>query len=125
MDTLMPDGGGGRHRDNSRNTRQSVYVPSPEPESLNAIISQTDEPEHASDTLQSDGLSAVSAQAGVQVPQPNHRSSLAEKRHPDNSHNKHKVLGNYVLARTIGEGSFAKVKLAYHRLTNQQVKIGL
>lgn len=115
MDTLTPDGGGGgRHRESShsRNTRQSVYVPSPESESM-------ENTERDSDTLQSDGLSAVSAQAGVQ---PNHRSSLSEKRHPDNGHHKHKVLGNYVLGRTIGEGSFAKVKLAYHRLTNQQVQ---
>ncbi|KAJ3130517.1 Map microtubule affinity-regulating kinase [Nowakowskiella sp. JEL0407] len=36
---------------------------------------------------------------------------------------KHKHLGNYEILKTIGEGSFAKVKLGIHRLTNQQVAI--
>jgi MAP/microtubule affinity-regulating kinase len=30
-------------------------------------------------------------------------------------------IGNYELLQTIGEGSFAKVKLARHRLTHQKV----
>ncbi len=36
---------------------------------------------------------------------------------------KSKFVGNYELLKTIGEGSFAKVKLATHRLTNQSVPI--
>ncbi|KAI8804419.1 kinase-like domain-containing protein [Cladochytrium replicatum] len=36
---------------------------------------------------------------------------------------KHKHLGNYELLKTIGEGSFARVKLGIHRLTNQQVAV--
>ena len=34
---------------------------------------------------------------------------------------KQKVLGNYNVGRIIGEGSFAKVRIATHRLTNQEV----
>ncbi len=30
-------------------------------------------------------------------------------------------VGNYEILQTIGEGSFAKVKLAKHRLTHQKV----
>jgi hypothetical protein len=33
-------------------------------------------------------------------------------------------LGNYEIVRTIGEGSFAKVKLAVHRFTGVQVRGG-
>lgn len=35
---------------------------------------------------------------------------------------KPKYVGNYELQQTIGEGSFAKVKLAVHRLTQQKVR---
>ncbi|KAJ1533643.1 MAP microtubule affinity-regulating kinase 1, partial [Nowakowskiella sp. JEL0078] len=45
-------------------------------------------------------------------------STLANLNQP-----KHKHLGNYELLKTIGEGSFAKVKLAIHRLTNQKVAV--
>jgi hypothetical protein len=34
---------------------------------------------------------------------------------------KHKYVGNYEMLKTVGEGSFARVKLAVHRLTNQKV----
>jgi serine/threonine protein kinase len=34
---------------------------------------------------------------------------------------KTKCVGNYEIIKTIGEGAFAKVKLATHRLTNQKV----
>jgi carbon catabolite-derepressing protein kinase len=34
---------------------------------------------------------------------------------------KPKYIGNYEIIKTIGEGSFAKVKLAIHRLTGQKV----
>ena len=30
-------------------------------------------------------------------------------------------IGNYVFQKTVGEGNFAKVKLAKHKLTNQEV----
>jgi MAP/microtubule affinity-regulating kinase len=30
-------------------------------------------------------------------------------------------IGNYVFQRTVGEGNFAKVKLATHKLTNVEV----
>ncbi|KAI9203054.1 kinase-like domain-containing protein [Polychytrium aggregatum] len=36
---------------------------------------------------------------------------------------KPRYIGNYNILKTLGEGSFAKVKLAVHRLTNQQVAI--
>ena len=31
------------------------------------------------------------------------------------------VIGNYEVSKSLGEGSFAKVKLATHRLTGQKV----
>jgi len=34
-----------------------------------------------------------------------------------------KYIGNYELHRTLGEGAFAKVKLATHRLTNVKVAV--
>ena len=30
-------------------------------------------------------------------------------------------IGNYVFSKTLGEGNFAKVKLAKHKLTGQEV----
>lgn len=36
---------------------------------------------------------------------------------PSNS----KIVGNYEVLNTIGEGSFAKVKLAFHRMTRIKV----
>ncbi|KAJ3165319.1 MAP microtubule affinity-regulating kinase 1 [Irineochytrium annulatum] len=36
---------------------------------------------------------------------------------------RHKHIGNYEIIKTVGEGSFARVKLATHRLTNQRVAI--
>ncbi|KAI8829753.1 kinase-like domain-containing protein [Chytridium lagenaria] len=36
---------------------------------------------------------------------------------------KHKFMGNYEILKTVGEGSFARVKLAIHRLTNQKVAL--
>ena len=33
------------------------------------------------------------------------------------------LLGNYILQKTIGEGTFGKVKLGYHILTNEKVAI--
>lgn len=31
------------------------------------------------------------------------------------------TIGNYAFEKTIGQGNFAKVKLAKHKLTNQEV----
>jgi hypothetical protein len=31
-------------------------------------------------------------------------------------------IGNYTFAKTLGEGNFAKVKLATHKLTSQEVR---
>jgi serine/threonine protein kinase len=39
------------------------------------------------------------------------------------AHKKAKYVGNYELLRTIGEGSFATVKIATHRFNGQQVAI--
>lgn len=36
---------------------------------------------------------------------------------------KKKKVGNYIISRTIGEGSFAKVRLGYHLITQQMVLI--
>lgn len=58
---------------------------------------------------------ALTAVAGIR--------SQTNLRHSINEAPKHKILGNYALGRTVGEGSFAKVKLATHRLTNQEVAI--
>jgi MAP/microtubule affinity-regulating kinase len=30
-------------------------------------------------------------------------------------------IGNYIFQKTLGEGNFAKVKLARHKITNQEV----
>lgn len=36
---------------------------------------------------------------------------------------KRKKVGNYLILRTIGEGSFAKVRLGYHLITEMKVRI--
>lgn len=38
----------------------------------------------------------------------------------DNGEKKKKV-GNYIISKTIGEGSFAKVRLGFHLITQQKV----
>lgn len=38
------------------------------------------------------------------------------------AHNKPQYVGNYEIIKTIGEGSFAKVKLGKHRLSHLQVQ---
>jgi hypothetical protein len=37
---------------------------------------------------------------------------------------KRKLLGEYRIGRTIGEGAFSKVKVATHKLTNEKVRAG-
>lgn len=41
----------------------------------------------------------------------------------DSSGEKKKKVGNYIISKTIGEGSFAKVRLGYHLLTQQMVAV--
>jgi len=41
---------------------------------------------------------------------------------PDPSGEKKKKVGNYIISKTIGEGSFAKVRLGYHLITQQMVR---
>jgi hypothetical protein len=36
---------------------------------------------------------------------------------------KKKKVGNYIISKTIGEGSFAKVRLGYHLITQQMVRL--
>lgn len=43
----------------------------------------------------------------------------------DTGGEKKKKVGNYIISKTIGEGSFAKVRLGYHLITQQMVKINL
>lgn len=41
----------------------------------------------------------------------------------DDEVDKQKKIGNYILGKTIGEGTFGKVKLASHTLTKEKVAI--
>ncbi len=34
-----------------------------------------------------------------------------------------KIVGSYILGKTIGEGNYAKVKLATHQITDEKVAI--
>lgn len=47
------------------------------------------------------------------------RNNKGEDTNPDYSL---QGIGNYTFVKTLGEGNFAKVKLAKHKLTNQEVK---
>ena len=40
----------------------------------------------------------------------------------DSSGEKKKKVGNYIISKTIGEGSFAKVRLGFHLITQQKVR---
>jgi len=42
---------------------------------------------------------------------------------PTKDHPKEKKIGYYLLGKTIGEGTFGKVKLATHTLTGEKVAI--
>lgn len=68
-----------------------------------------------------------SAQAAVagqsdQPPTPHSASPKAKSLHSQVS-NGNKSVGDYVFIRTLGQGTFGKVKLAEHRITGQQVAI--
>jgi hypothetical protein len=39
----------------------------------------------------------------------------------DTNGEKKKKVGNYIISKTIGEGSFAKVRLGFHLITQQKV----
>jgi MAP/microtubule affinity-regulating kinase len=52
-------------------------------------------------------------------------ASSSRKRDKDDTQNPDFALpgiGNYHFQKTVGEGNFAKVKLATHKLTNAEVK---
>jgi hypothetical protein len=66
--------------------------------------------------------------SGAQQPQqPNQASPnppqqvVSALQHNNKPHEKHKHVGNYEIIKSVGEGSFATVKLAVHRITNQKV----
>jgi hypothetical protein len=40
----------------------------------------------------------------------------------DSNGEKKKKVGNYIISKTIGEGSFAKVRLGFHLITQQKVR---
>jgi hypothetical protein len=62
--------------------------------------------------------SPVSAEKTPEFEDPSEHSS-------HNTPGKPKYIGNYEIIKTIGEGSFAKVKLGIHRLTGQKVSFTL
>jgi MAP/microtubule affinity-regulating kinase len=47
-------------------------------------------------------------------------STSSKKDNPDSGLTS---IGNYLFQKTVGEGNFAKVKLAKHKLTGQEVPI--
>jgi hypothetical protein len=49
---------------------------------------------------------------------PQQSSTNTNQNNMDNSEKKKKV-GNYIISKTIGEGSFAKVRLGYQLITKQ------
>ncbi|KAJ3069489.1 MAP microtubule affinity-regulating kinase 1 [Podochytrium sp. JEL0797] len=51
------------------------------------------------------------------------QSPVTTQQHHEKHEEKHKNIGNYEVLKTVGEGSFAKVKLAVHRLTKQKVAL--
>ena len=52
---------------------------------------------------------------------PASRSAKRDKDDSDNPDLHLSVVGNYNLVKTVGEGNFAKVKLATHKLTGAEV----
>ena len=54
------------------------------------------------------------------------KKSSSKRRNKDDSLNpdiSQPCIGNYIFEKTLGEGNFAKVKLASHKLTAQEVTI--
>ena len=53
-------------------------------------------------------------------------SSATKKKDKDDTTNPDlnlPTIGNYIFQKTLGEGNFAKVKLAKHKLTGAEVKL--
>lgn len=50
-------------------------------------------------------------------------SAAAAAANDPNAGEKKKKVGNYIISKTIGEGSFAKVRLGYHLVTQQMVAV--
>ena len=55
--------------------------------------------------------------------EPNKKSHARTMSQPMNNLSNGRSIGHYVLGRTIGEGTFGKVKLGTHILTNEKVAI--
>jgi carbon catabolite-derepressing protein kinase len=53
----------------------------------------------------------------------NHNETLTPGRPPREPARKTDRIGPYVVLRTLGEGSFGKVKLAVHQVTGQKVAL--
>ena len=49
------------------------------------------------------------------------KNNNSENNNNDSTGEKKKKVGNYIISKTIGEGSFAKVRLGYHLITQQMV----
>ncbi|KAJ3039777.1 MAP microtubule affinity-regulating kinase 1 [Rhizophlyctis rosea] len=63
------------------------------------------------------------AARGVHVQNTAGSSSHAAAPNNTEKEERHRYVGNYEILKTIGEGSFAKVKLGVHRLTGEKVAI--
>ena len=53
----------------------------------------------------------------------NNNANIANINTSDTGGEKKKKVGNYIISKTIGEGSFAKVRLGYHLITQQMVAV--
>lgn len=53
----------------------------------------------------------------------NSNVNIANINTSDTGGEKKKKVGNYIISKTIGEGSFAKVRLGYHLITQQMVAV--
>jgi serine/threonine protein kinase len=61
--------------------------------------------------------------AGDNSNNPNNNASNEANARDENLNEKKKKVGNYIISKTIGEGSFAKVRLGYHLITQQMVAV--
>ena len=59
----------------------------------------------------------------TQPAMPNEKASTTTAGDPSQD-DKRKKVGNYVILKTIGEGSFAKVRLGIHLITEMKVSLG-
>jgi hypothetical protein len=70
----------------------------------------------------------ITPHARISYDNPNHettRQNNSNSNHATNNDDsdKKKKVGNYIISKTIGEGSFAKVRLGYHLITQQMVAV--